>query len=221
MVNNPDFCVRLKNKRDFQSLDSLVSGAQMYAEQRNNAKKLDVKMQLVLNLESFSLVYCVLFSELHYGLNLAWSYTHKIQTWGVIPWHRYRMGALSLSGPWSRHRSFFREFFSWQRRKMKIYNQNKIKMGCSRVCRHVNSRQKWLPGNVVSERNQMFTSLKKETRFHSTMNNNNSITNKGIQKEFQTHLFKFTLFKLFHHKPFEVYIQIDWLEFQWCYLDNL
>lgn len=43
----------------------------MYAEQRNKAKKQDVKMQLVLNLESVSLICCVLSSELHYEFNLA------------------------------------------------------------------------------------------------------------------------------------------------------
>lgn len=146
------FCVRLKNKGDFQSLGPLVSGTQMYAEQRNNTKKWDVKTHLVLNLELFSLVYCVQSSELHYGLNLAWSYTHKVPTWGVIPWQRYKMGTLSLSGPWSRHRSFFREFFSWNRRKMKFDNQNSMKTGGWSVCRTA-SRQRWLPGNIGSERN--------------------------------------------------------------------
>lgn len=37
-------------------------------------------MHLVPNLELFSLVYCVQSSELHYGLNLALSYTHKVLT---------------------------------------------------------------------------------------------------------------------------------------------
>lgn len=34
-------------------------------------------------------------------------------TWGVIPWHMYMMGTFSVSGPWSRHKSVFREFCSW------------------------------------------------------------------------------------------------------------
>lgn len=63
----------------------------------------------------------------------AWC-SNKVQTWGVIPWQRYRMGTLSLSGPWSRHKSFFREFFSWERRKNKYYNHNNIKMRCRHLC---------------------------------------------------------------------------------------
>ena len=37
----------------------------------------------------------------------------KTLTWGVIPWHMYTMGTFSVSGPWSRHKSVFREFCSW------------------------------------------------------------------------------------------------------------
>lgn len=33
-------------------------------------------------------------------------------TCGVIPWQIYMMGIFSVSGPWSRHKSLFREFCS-------------------------------------------------------------------------------------------------------------
>lgn len=35
-------------------------------------------------------------------------------TWGVRPWHMYRMGMLSESGPWSTHRSGLRLFLSYR-----------------------------------------------------------------------------------------------------------
>lgn len=194
----------------------------MYAEQRNNTKKWDAKTHLVLNLELVNLIYCVQSSELHYGLNLAWSYTHKVQTWGVIPWQRYKMGTLSLSGPWSRHRSFFREFFSWNRTKMKFDNQNSMKTGGWSVCRHVTkviTREHW-------EWKELKAHLtKKETRFHSTINSN--MTTMKVPKRAPNTSLMFFKVSSIQTVPTQAIwsfmvkcrIQKDWLEFQWCYLE--
>lgn len=52
-------------------------------------------------------------------------------TWGVIPWQMYMMGAFSVSGPWSRHKSVFREFCSWTSEKAWAHQtQRKKKSKC-------------------------------------------------------------------------------------------
>lgn len=117
---------------------------------------------------------CLLRSVLWVALRIKSSlklHTHKVPTWGVIPWQRYKMGTLSLSGPWSRHRSFFREFFSWIRRKMKFDNQNSMKTGGWSVCRHV-SRQRWITREHWEWKELKVHLTKKETRFHSNINSN-------------------------------------------------
>ncbi len=54
-------------------------------------------------------------------------------TCGVIPWQRYMMGILSVSGPWSKHRLSLRLFFNWKNERetkqmKKGVKRDKVKM---------------------------------------------------------------------------------------------
>lgn len=45
-------------------------------------------------------------------------------TWGVMPWQRYMIGILSVSGPWSKHKSSLRLFFSCKTEKKNRVSTN-------------------------------------------------------------------------------------------------